>query len=242
MTNDSGTSDSSSTCQPSRNLSLVTATEPTAKMLQRQSPLDIAQSDFQHEPLNLKQASIRLVEVLPADASGIVQCRIRRATIEASYTCVSYVWGPPEDTQPISLNGKALLVRRNIWMFLKTVSSQIASKQRVDNDGTVLDFREAAASLWIDALCIDQDNNGEKNHQVQQMGEIFSRARRVIAWAGTRHTSLLRYMREKMENESFFNPNYYLALQDFCDDVYWRRAWVRKLLPNDVCFLIDLVR
>jgi hypothetical protein len=48
--------------------------------------------------------------------------------------------------------------------------------------------RHADKLLWIDALCIDQENVIERNHQVQQMGEIFSRASNVLAWLGSNRT------------------------------------------------------
>ncbi|KAF1946724.1 hypothetical protein EJ02DRAFT_306337, partial [Clathrospora elynae] len=38
--------------------------------------------------------------------------------------------------------------------------------------------------LRIDAICIDQESKTEKNNQVQQMGNIFGRARSTIAWMG----------------------------------------------------------
>lgn len=40
--------------------------------------------------------------------------------------------------------------------------------------------------LWVDALCIDQGNDGEKAVQVGMMGEIYRDARRVRAWIGKR--------------------------------------------------------
>jgi hypothetical protein len=44
--------------------------------------------EFQHEPLDLKTASIRLIEVLPLDETGLVQCKIRHATTETKHTCI----------------------------------------------------------------------------------------------------------------------------------------------------------
>jgi hypothetical protein len=38
---------------------------------------------------------------------------------------------------------------------------------------------------WYDALCIDQDNDLERGHQVRLMGEIYKHAWRVLAWLGT---------------------------------------------------------
>ncbi|KAI1878567.1 hypothetical protein JX265_002744 [Neoarthrinium moseri] len=38
--------------------------------------------------------------------------------------------------------------------------------------------------MWIDALCIDQDNYKEKAEEVAKMGDIFWRAAEVVAYTG----------------------------------------------------------
>lgn len=38
--------------------------------------------------------------------------------------------------------------------------------------------------FWIDALCINQMDNGENGHQVVHKGPIYSGAKRVIVWLG----------------------------------------------------------
>jgi hypothetical protein len=38
--------------------------------------------------------------------------------------------------------------------------------------------------LWVDALCIDQDNQEEVGGQVAQMGAIYAGASNVIVWFG----------------------------------------------------------
>jgi len=40
------------------------------------------------------------------------------------------------------------------------------------------------AYLWIDALCIDQENVTERSHQVNLMGTIYKSAKRVLVWLG----------------------------------------------------------
>ena len=47
--------------------------------------------------------------------------------------------------------------------------------------------------LWIDAICINQDDKQECGHQVQQMASIYENARQVIIWLGeaTNSTDLL---------------------------------------------------
>jgi hypothetical protein len=38
--------------------------------------------------------------------------------------------------------------------------------------------------LWVDALCINQEDTTERNHQVMQMGAIYEKAKRVVVWLG----------------------------------------------------------
>jgi hypothetical protein len=38
--------------------------------------------------------------------------------------------------------------------------------------------------IWIDAICINQEDNDEKGQQVQSMAKIYAKASRVIVWLG----------------------------------------------------------
>jgi hypothetical protein len=91
---------------------------------------------------------------------------------EKGYTCLSYVWGPTGSGLPTEVNEQIFMARRNLDNFLK------AAHEMQQSTGTNL------AWLWIDALCIDQSNPRERNHQVQQMATIYSSASNIIAWLG----------------------------------------------------------
>lgn len=39
-------------------------------------------------------------------------------------------------------------------------------------------------ALWVDAICINQQDVAERGGQVQLMGSIYSKARQVIVWLG----------------------------------------------------------
>jgi len=39
-------------------------------------------------------------------------------------------------------------------------------------------------TLWIDAICINQDDVTERGLEVVKMGSIYSQARQVIIWLG----------------------------------------------------------
>jgi hypothetical protein len=87
-----------------------------------------------------------------------------------SYEALSYVWGDETFPQPILVNGRFLAVRRNLHNALYHLRHPRESGRR--------------RTLWVDALCINQSNLHERNHQISLMRNIFSNARQVIAWLG----------------------------------------------------------
>jgi hypothetical protein len=111
---------------------------------------------FKHVALDETQDLIRIVHVLPdLSALGHIQCEISSTAVSGgTYRCLSYMWGPPPAKHWIEVNGKLFAIRTNLWHFLDLARSAYAN-----------------TSLWIDGLCIDQDNVLEKNHQV---GTFFS--------------------------------------------------------------------
>jgi hypothetical protein len=48
-----------------------------------------------------------------------------------------------------------------------------------------LRFEDENRLLWIDAICINQDNISERNWQVSRMGLIYRSTLHTIAWLGT---------------------------------------------------------
>ncbi len=47
-----------------------------------------------------------------------------------------------------------------------------------------LRYKDKSRTLWVDAICIDQDNTAEKAKQIKRMGMLYAAASRVIAWLG----------------------------------------------------------
>ena len=56
----------------------------------------------------------------------------------------------------------------------------------VNLEGALRRLRHASTErlLWVDALCINQADSIEKSHQVNMMGEIYSKSAGVIIWLG----------------------------------------------------------
>jgi hypothetical protein len=114
-------------------------------------------SGFKHKPLNLAEDEIRLVLLRPRrHASSDIDCHIVHAKLSAEnlkYEALSYEWGNPTPTIRLSINGASSYVQWNLWHALERL--RLWDRTRV---------------LWIDALCIDQNNISERNHQVTKMG------------------------------------------------------------------------
>lgn len=129
--------------------------------------------------LRSSSTQIRLLRLLPFrktedetpgpwhDCANI-ECDLVTVDLERApdYEALSYTWGEPAPTTQVAANGEMVPVRPNLTYALAALRS---SEPRL---------------LWIDALCINQDDVQERSHQVRLMGEIYRRAKRVLVWLG----------------------------------------------------------
>ena len=124
-----------------------------------------------YQPLRISSTSIRLLVLCPEPhpEDHRIQCKLVIEDLESSphYEALSYTWGVPDDLNfKIWVNGVHLPVRRNLLTVLRAL--------RRDKDRT----------LWIDALCINQEDVRERQQQVGIMGSIYMKAARVVGWLG----------------------------------------------------------
>lgn len=178
---------------------------------------------YELAPLNLCDKCIRLVEVCAFTTTKKIRCRLRSYTLETDcplYIALSYKWGPNERYDDVELNDSLFPVGRNLWMFLQ--SRCLNGQSRL---------------FWIDAICIDQSNNGERNHQVQMMSQIYSGAESVLIWLGVEEGSpelhaAMSAMQRMAEQPRAVGRKYISqqehssALSAFGEVAYWRRMWI----------------
>ncbi|ENH73480.1 Heterokaryon incompatibility protein 6, OR allele [Fusarium oxysporum f. sp. cubense race 1] len=96
-----------------------------------------------------------------------IQLATKPAEQTSHYEALSYVWGSQEDPGFVYISGNCCPVTRNLFEAL-----------------TYLRLPDSDRTLWIDAICINQRNVAEKEVQIQQMHQVYSNAREVIAWIG----------------------------------------------------------
>ncbi|KAF4431011.1 het-6-heterokaryon incompatibility [Fusarium acutatum] len=118
--------------------------------------------------------SFRLLQILSDGGQDILRCRMFDADLAAQgtprYIALSYTWQEeslPKIFRPVLINDKYLNVSLNLWNFLQN-------------------YRETAGEriIWIDQICINQDDTDECVQQIGQMCEIYQRASMDLFWIG----------------------------------------------------------
>ena len=130
-----------------------------------------------------KTSMIRLVELLPGGTIDQIHCRIHHVDLDnllrspsnssqrISYQALSYTWDSQIFYQFVWCDNRVLPITQNLYDALKRIRQPSSS-----------------AMLWVDAICINQTDIAERNHQISLMRQIFNRAGHVIAWLGEEDT------------------------------------------------------
>jgi hypothetical protein len=83
------------------------------------------------------------------------------------YEALSYTWGDAVNKVPLKVNQSEEPVTTNLYSALFAL--------RLENQDR---------PLWVDALCINQNDIEERNNQVQRMQSTYQRATRTLVWLG----------------------------------------------------------
>ncbi|KAK5659002.1 hypothetical protein OQA88_1088 [Cercophora sp. LCS_1] len=173
-----------------------------------------------YTPLSHPHKEIRLLTLAPTYTLTTYPI-----AIAPPFTALSYVWGSPTDTTPITINNTTVHVTKTLATALRNLRKTLATP------------------LWADAICINQSSLPERTHQVQIMHEIYSLARSVVVYlgSGTKYTD---FAMDKMADETFRDrlqrsfddrtPSREEVMadvvfkHDLCKRPWWRRLWVRQ--------------
>ena len=182
--------------------------------------------NFSYEPLDTSRRSLRLIEVLPFTEGREVECRIQHALLsntessDSGYNALSYAWGDQSAStkRTISLNGNSFSVGYDLYRFLVFAAKTLENVRQ---------------NLWIDAICINQEDILERNHQVQQMGDIYRGAQTVFVWLGLEAETQLKeqrlrnFLRHLLKDFGFRNlDSVDTQLMELARAPYWTRAWI----------------
>ncbi|SCV45633.1 uncharacterized protein FFB14_08767 [Fusarium fujikuroi] len=125
-------------------------------------------------PLVSGSQCIRVLDVHesdPADGDRLTGT-LRTVDLRAlpKFTALSYVWGHGF-SQKIACNGCDLNITQSCYEALTSLRDSCRS-----------------LTIWVDAICINQEDNSEKEQQIVLMGSIYTLAETVYVWLGVGNT------------------------------------------------------
>jgi Heterokaryon incompatibility protein (HET) len=138
-----------------------------------------------YSPLN--EGEIRLISFVNAtdQAEDTISCRLEHVRLDQNpvFYALSYVWGDGTARRPLLVNGCSFLATQNLHDALLQIRQHAPKFLQIIQRDSGIDtpiFR-----LWVDALCINQEDMVEKSSQVPRMKDVYARAYNVLAWLGT---------------------------------------------------------
>ncbi|KAH8631329.1 hypothetical protein IG631_13012 [Alternaria alternata] len=174
---------------------------------------------YKHQRLGTSTYEIRLLK-LSRETDGSVHCEVKVFPLERApeYIALSYRWGPPSPLHDLYIEGKTLKIRDIL-------------------NSCLLELREdLEAWIWIDQICIAQEDTLERNHQVGMMSRIYSNSKSVIIWMGDIPLAA------PGEHDSYNDSDLDLASAIFLlENTYFTRLWIVQevLLANSIDIRIN---
>lgn len=102
---------------------------------------------------------------------------------DGDFAALSYVWGDPSKTKGISVDGNIVQVTENLEAALRQLRGRLpwVRKQEKDHDE---EGEKESIGIWVDALCINQNDLAERSREVARMRDIYASAWEVVTWLG----------------------------------------------------------
>ncbi|OIW25644.1 HET-domain-containing protein [Coniochaeta ligniaria NRRL 30616] len=193
---------------------------------------------YNYIALRPKSSEIRLLVLSPGVWGADIECDLHHANLDESphYEALSYTWGDASNRRMIKLGQHPWPVTANLEVALRHLRSETEKR-----------------TLWIDALCINQDDLQERAEQVQRMRQIYLSASAVLAWLGEASDDSDVAMDQilqigegvyQIDSATVFTPQAFLevgvdtetlnwtALWALWDRPYWSRIWVVQELAS----------
>ncbi|KAK5661163.1 hypothetical protein OQA88_11054 [Cercophora sp. LCS_1] len=229
---------------------------------------------YQHLALDEEKKEVRLIKVLTRDImedrlfskeampkseeddefrlsnerTFVIKAAIEHHPLESAppYIALSYTWGSPDEPKrpvfvqenpddPQDERFHLIEVPENLFQALRQVTP-----------------RDGIVHIWADAICINQADKQEKSWQVEQMWDIYQKARYVYMWLG-RGVTITNKLMDMMQStiaeqfdqlsegnqavkpDQFRVPDSFYMLDEFqklAENGYWTRAWIRQEISS----------
>lgn len=144
----------------------------------------ITEMSFTYQPLDTTRNEIRLLRLRPAVSySEPLQTSLFHASLddEPEYEALSYVWGKTWGEFAVLVDdGNGAVVDDHTRLPTLPITPNLDMALRH------VRFHRRDRILWVDALCINQQDPAERSRQVQQMRRIYESCAADVAYLGPR--------------------------------------------------------
>ena len=189
--------------------------------------------------LNHQSREIRVLVLCEGHDDSLVECSMTIISLDdgaAYFNALSYAWGDANDTTTIIVNQLPVTVTKNLAKCLQSLRHYTISHAQI--------LDQPPSKIWVDAVCINQQDLLERSQQVHLMGDIYSSARNVVIWLGE-GTEYTDYALDMMNSTNFRERLKDLTIsrrwpfeeeimvdvvvkQVLCKRKWWQRLWVRQ--------------
>jgi hypothetical protein len=198
---------------------------------------------YPYKALDVSRNEIRVLHSCqPPQVDGIIHCTLHHISLDEnpSYEALSYTWadenGDFTANKNISIDGHVAAVTKNLETALRQIM--------VGDDEKI---------LWVDAVCINQDDVLERNEQVNKMKQVYQKAEGVISWLGEEYQesrTAFKLLQSFLKNgvvKTFYDqpepwtPEYTIP-EDMAQDMltvfnlYQRGYWIRSWVVQETAF------
>ena len=137
------------------------------------------------------------------------------SNVTEPYVCVSYAWGDEKAFIPNILFGGTNKMSPRVFPILETV------RNTIDEDWPV----------WLDAFCLPPRGHPNRIESLEEMGDIYAKATKVVVVLSEECRDLLKLARlgKKSEKPSEYH---FEALEKFDNDSWVSRAWTYQEIAN----------
>jgi hypothetical protein len=173
--------------------------------------------------------TLRIVSGKPALHLVTSRCKLED---KPAFDAVSYVWGGAPASIPVPCNGGHILVTPTAYEMLEYLHLYRPDTTRL---------------LWIDAICINQEDEHEKETQIPLMRRIYAYATQGVVWLGCPTPDMKRFVVDfarvnelaktwtptQRTNEPFWRgkgwppegDDFWIGLFHILDHEWFRRLW-----------------
>ncbi|KFY23917.1 hypothetical protein V491_02357 [Pseudogymnoascus sp. VKM F-3775] len=115
-------------------------------------------------------STFRILSIFPGQGDAQIECQFLEVPISAEpkYSALSYTWGDPSVTSFVGIHGYVIGIAENLQSALRCLRHPLHIR-----------------SFWIDALCINQEDDTEKATQIPLMRYIYQQSYLVTIYLGT---------------------------------------------------------